>query len=32
MNADPTFEAQRPRLFSLAYRLLGTPADAEDVV
>src|SRR5215469_14940502 len=26
------FEAQRPRLFGLAYRLLGSAADAEDVV
>jgi RNA polymerase sigma factor (sigma-70 family) len=26
------FEGQRPRLFGLAYRMLGTPADAEDVV
>ncbi len=32
MNTDPTFEAHRQRLFSLAYRLLGSPADAEDVV
>src|SRR5215472_9262809 len=32
--ADPTgeFEAQRGRLFGLAYRLLGSAADAEDVV
>ncbi len=27
-----TFEAQRPRLFGLAYRLLGSASDAEDVV
>jgi RNA polymerase sigma-70 factor (TIGR02957 family) len=26
------FEAQRPRLFGLAYRLLGSAADAEDMV
>jgi RNA polymerase sigma factor (sigma-70 family) len=26
------FEASRPRLFSLAYRILGVRADAEDVV
>src|SRR5215472_12905421 len=26
------FEAQRPRLFGLAYRLLGSAVDAEDVV
>ncbi len=34
MTADPVaeFEAQRPRLFGLAYRLLGSAADAEDVV
>jgi RNA polymerase sigma-70 factor, ECF subfamily len=27
-----SFEALRPRLFSIAYRMLGTRADAEDVV
>ena len=27
-----TFNALRPRLFSIAYRMLGTRADAEDVV
>jgi RNA polymerase sigma-70 factor (TIGR02957 family) len=27
-----TFEAERPRLFGLAYRLLGSAADAEDIV
>ena len=32
MNTDPIFETHRQRLFSLAYRLLGSPADAEDVV
>jgi RNA polymerase sigma-70 factor (ECF subfamily) len=26
------FELHRPRLFGLAYRMLGTPADAEDVL
>lgn len=26
------FETHRPRLFGLAYRMLGTPADAEDVL
>lgn len=30
-DADP-FDALRPRLFSVAYRMLGTRADAEDVV
>jgi len=31
--ADPdTFAALRPRLFSIAYRMLGTRADADDVV
>jgi RNA polymerase sigma-70 factor (ECF subfamily) len=31
--ADPDpFDALRPRLFSVAYRMLGTRADAEDVV
>lgn len=32
--ADPTaaFEAERPRLVGLAYRMLGTPDDADDVV
>jgi len=34
MNATDTalFEQHRPRLFGLAYRMLGTPADAEDVL
>ena len=27
-----TFEAERPRLLGLAYRLLGSVSDAEDVV
>lgn len=32
-SADPApFDALRPRLFSVAYRMLGTRADAEDVV
>lgn len=31
--AEPaTFDALRPRLFSIAYRMLGTRADADDVV
>lgn len=33
MDADTTlFEQHRSRLFGLAYRMLGTPADAEDVL
>ncbi|HEY6940270.1 RNA polymerase sigma factor SigJ [Dokdonella sp.] len=33
MDAATTlFETHRARLFGLAYRMLGTPADAEDVV
>jgi RNA polymerase sigma-70 factor (ECF subfamily) len=33
MDASTTlFERHRPRLFGLAYRMLGTPADAEDVL
>jgi RNA polymerase sigma-70 factor (ECF subfamily) len=32
MTDTPTFAALRPRLFSIAYRMLGTRADAEDVV
>jgi RNA polymerase sigma-70 factor (ECF subfamily) len=34
-TTDPaleTFERHRPRLFGIAYRMLGTVADAEDVV
>jgi RNA polymerase sigma-70 factor (ECF subfamily) len=31
-SATALFEQHRPRLFGLAYRMLGTPADAEDVV
>jgi len=30
--SDDLFEAERPRLTGLAYRMLGTVADAEDVV
>src|SRR5512139_3906701 len=29
---DEVFEGQRKRLFGLAYRILGSGADAEDVV
>ncbi|WP_269790940.1 RNA polymerase sigma factor SigJ [Stenotrophomonas sp. Iso1] len=32
MNADITFQTHRSRLLALAYRLLGSRADAEDVV
>lgn len=32
MDRDAEFEELRPLLFSLAYRMLGTRADAEDVV
>ncbi|WP_441249836.1 RNA polymerase sigma-70 factor [Kitasatospora sp. McL0602] len=32
MDKVQEFEAQRPRLFSLAYRLLGSAAEAEDAV
>ncbi|MEP6297814.1 MAG: RNA polymerase sigma factor SigJ [Ilumatobacter sp.] len=31
-SAISTFEAERPRLARLAYRMLGTPDDADDVV
>lgn len=31
-DAPDTFTALRPRLFAIAYRMLGTRADAEDVV
>ncbi|MFL6675217.1 MAG: RNA polymerase sigma factor SigJ [Massilia sp.] len=31
-NAEQTFTVLRPRLFSIAYRMLGTRADADDVV
>ena len=30
--SDAAFEDERPRLFGLAYRMLGSVADAEDVV
>lgn len=32
LEADAVFERHRPRLFGLAYRMLGVRADAEDVV
>lgn len=32
MNEESAFEIHRPRLFGLAYRLLGSRSDAEDVV
>ena len=32
MNGEAIFEAERPRLQGLAYRMLGTLADAEDAV
>jgi DNA-directed RNA polymerase specialized sigma24 family protein len=32
MDAAGVFEAQRPRLLALAYRMLGGVSDAEDVV
>ena len=32
MNADTLFQTHRPRLLALSYRLLGSRADAEDVV
>ena len=31
-RATEVFEAERPRLAALAYRMLGTPDDADDVV
>lgn len=31
-TSDPVFERHRPRLFALAYRLLGSRTDAEDVM
>ena len=31
-NTTDAFEAQRPRLAGLAYRMLGSVAEAEDVV
>lgn len=32
MSPDSLFETHRPRLFGLAYRLLGSRSDAEDVM
>src|SRR5215831_2741944 len=32
MNGTETFETLRPLLFSIAYRMLGSVAEAEDVV
>ncbi|MBD3828356.1 MULTISPECIES: RNA polymerase sigma-70 factor [Stenotrophomonas] len=32
MHTPDTFQTHRPRLFALAYRLLGSRSDAEDVV
>lgn len=32
MTPTDTFQTHRPRLFALAYRLLGSRSDAEDVV
>jgi RNA polymerase sigma factor (sigma-70 family) len=32
MDTTDTFQTHRPRLFTLAYRLLGSRSDAEDVV
>ncbi|MGH8052335.1 MAG: RNA polymerase sigma factor SigJ [Stenotrophomonas sp.] len=32
MNAETLFQTHRPRLLALSYRLLGSRADAEDVV
>jgi len=32
MAPEQSFQEQRPRLFSLAYRMLGSAADAEDVL
>jgi RNA polymerase sigma factor (sigma-70 family) len=31
-HATALFQQHRPRLFGLAYRMLGTPTDAEDVI
>ena len=31
-SSTALFQQHRPRLFGLAYRMLGTPADAEDVL
>lgn len=32
MDTTTTFQTHRPRLFALAYRLLGSRSDAEDIV
>jgi RNA polymerase sigma-70 factor (ECF subfamily) len=32
MDRHPAFEAHRPRLYGIAYRMLGSRADAEDLV
>lgn len=32
MDRSPIFEQHRPRLFGIAYRMLGSRADAEDVL
>ena len=32
MQSVDVFEAERPRLLGLAYRILGSAVDAEDVV
>jgi hypothetical protein len=32
MDRSPTFELHRSRLFGIAYRMLGSRADAEDVL
>ena len=32
MSQEEAFQQQRPRLFALAYRMLGSAADAEDVL
>lgn len=31
-TATSTFEAERPRLAAIAYRMMGTPDDADDIV
>lgn len=32
MSTEATFQAERPRLLSIAYRMLGSAAEAEDVL